>query len=101
MTYGALAKDLGWRVSTLTDALEALMEEDARTGRPFRAVLLDAKMTPGLPAEGFFQKARELGRPVARSLDSVAEERRAVRSILQQSLKNACGNGEDVDQFPS
>jgi hypothetical protein len=34
MTYGALARDLGWRVSELTDALERLMEEDAAAGAP-------------------------------------------------------------------
>ena len=87
MTYGALAKDLGWRVSTLTDALEALMEEDARTGAPFRAVLLDAKMTPGLPADGFFQKAKELGRPIERSANKISAERRAVREKMRQNLQ--------------
>jgi hypothetical protein len=34
ITYGALARELGWRVSDLTDALERLMEVDAATGAP-------------------------------------------------------------------
>lgn len=76
VTYGALAKDLGWRISVLTDTLEALMEEDAAAGQPFRAVLLDAKLTPGFPASGFFQKAAALGRPLTE--DDIAEERVAL-----------------------
>ncbi len=65
MTYGALARDLGWRVSQLTEALEALMEEDARSGAPLRAALLEGRLAAGLPARGFFDKAAELGFDVA------------------------------------
>lgn len=61
MTYGQLARDLGWRVSHLTEALEALMEEDARNGAPLRAALLEGRLAAGLPARGFFDKAAELG----------------------------------------
>ena len=62
-TYGALAKALGVApLSRLTDALEALMEEDAQAGRPFRAVLVCGRLTPGVPAPGFFAKAAALGR---------------------------------------
>lgn len=61
VTYGALARDLGWRVSHLTEALEALMEEDAAAGRPLRAALLEGRLAGGLPARGFFDKAAELG----------------------------------------
>lgn len=65
LTYGALARDLGWRVAELTAALEALMAEDAARGQPFRAALMDARLTPGQPAPGFFQAAATLGRPLA------------------------------------
>lgn len=75
-TYGALAKELGWRVSVLTAALEALMEEDAALGHPFRAALMEARLTPGLPAPGFFAKAAELGRNL--TSDDVATERAAL-----------------------
>ena len=61
MTYGALARDLGWRVSHLTEALEALMDEDARNGAPLRAALMEGRLAGGLPARGFFDKAAELG----------------------------------------
>lgn len=60
-TYGALARDLGWRVADLTAALERLMEEDAAAGRPQRAALLEGRLSNGLPAQGFFSKLAELG----------------------------------------
>ena len=61
LTYGALARELGWRMAELTAALEALMEEDARRGLPLRAALCQGRLADGLPAPGFFQKAAELG----------------------------------------
>ncbi len=61
ITYGALARDLGWRVADLTDALERLMEADAATGRPQRAALLEGRLNAGLPAPGFFLKLAALG----------------------------------------
>lgn len=60
-TYGALARDLGWRVAELTVALERLMEEDAAAGAPQRAALMEGRLSAGLPAPGFFQKLAELG----------------------------------------
>lgn len=73
-TYGALARDLGLRMGDLTARLEALMEEDAAAGRPFRAALLRQRLSPhGHPAPGFFLKAAGLGREV-----DVEAERRAL-----------------------
>lgn len=60
-TYGALARDLGWRVADLTAALERLMEQDAATGHPQRAALMEGRLSNGLPAQGFFLKLAELG----------------------------------------
>ena len=77
-TYGALAQSLGWRVAVLTAALERLMEEDAAAGRPFRAAVLEAKLTPGLPAPGFFQKAAELGMRIDDPLRFIMAERKAL-----------------------
>lgn len=66
-TYGALARDLGLTgpgtIAQLTEALEALMEADAAAGKPLRAALVCARLTPNLPAPGFFDKARALGFP--------------------------------------
>ncbi|GAB1478978.1 hypothetical protein MASR2M74_15350 [Paracoccaceae bacterium] len=76
-SYGALARDLGLRMGELTAALEALMEEDAALGRPFRAVVVSARGS-ALPARGFFDKAAELGRPAADQTAYVVAERLAL-----------------------
>ena len=64
--YGALARRLAipgpGSIQRLTDALEVLMEEDAKAGRPFRAALCEGKLRGGLPAPGFFGAAQRLGR---------------------------------------
>ena len=59
--YGALAAELGVRIGDLTAALEATMAEDAACGEPLRAALLFGKLTNGLPARGYFDRAAELG----------------------------------------
>lgn len=82
VTYGALARDLGWRVSVLTDALEAMMEEDAAQGRPLRAALLEGRLSGGLPARGFFDKAAELGFDVTDAAGFVAGQRAALKTDL-------------------
>lgn len=79
MTYGALARDLGWRVADLTAALERLMEEDAAAGAPQRAALLEGRLSGGMPAQGFFQKLAELGITPADPVAYVAETRAALR----------------------
>lgn len=66
ITYGALARELAipgpGAIAKLTAMLEALMQEDAAKGRPFRAALCAGRLAGGLPAQGFFDKAAELGR---------------------------------------
>lgn len=79
VTYGALARDLGWRVADLTAALERLMEEDAAAGAPQRAALLEGRLSGGMPAQGFFQKLAELGITPADPVAYVAETRAALR----------------------
>lgn len=62
ISYGTLARDLGLRMTELTSQLEALMEQDAAQGKPFRAALIRQRLSvDDLPAPGFFQKAAELG----------------------------------------
>ena len=46
----------------MTEALERLMEKDAAADRPFIAALATNKARGGLPAPGFFDCARRLGR---------------------------------------
>jgi hypothetical protein len=79
ITYGALARDLGWRVAELTAALEATMEEDARNGHPFRAALMEGRLSGGLPAAGFFLKLAELGVAVGDPAGFVAAQRTVLR----------------------
>lgn len=79
VTYGALARDLGLRMAELTTALEALMEEDARAGRPLRAALCEGRFAGGLPARGFFDKAAELGFDTSDAAGMVARHRTALR----------------------
>lgn len=65
ISYGGLAQTLALpspgSIALLTEALEALMVEDAERGRPFRAALCRAK-TGMMPALGFFESAERLGR---------------------------------------
>ena len=74
-TYGALARDLGWRVADLTAALERLMEDDAAAGHPQRAALMEGRLSNGLPAQGFFLKLAELGIHPADPVAYVSETR--------------------------
>jgi len=66
ITYQELAKALQilppHSIHRVTDALERLMEEDAAADRPFIAALVISKARGGLPAPGFFDCARRLGR---------------------------------------
>ena len=63
-TYQELAKALALtpphRIHQVTEALEHLMAEDAAIDRPFIAAI--SKARGGLPAPGFFDCARRLGR---------------------------------------
>ena len=78
-TYGALARDMGWRVADLTAELERLMEQDAATGAPQRAALLEGRLSGGLPAQGFFLKLAELGIHPADPAAYIAELRQRLR----------------------
>jgi hypothetical protein len=66
ITYGGLARLLELSppntIHQITVGLERLMEEDAGAGRPFIAALVVSKARGGLPAMGFFDCARRLGR---------------------------------------
>ena len=68
-SYGALAAELGLngpgRIAHLTSQLEALMEQDAARGHPLRAALVIGRVSNGLPARGFFDKAQALGYDVS------------------------------------
>lgn len=69
-------------MADLTAALEQTMEDDSAAGRPLRAALIEARLTPGLPAPGFFAKARALGHSIGTGPGAeaafVAAQRRAL-----------------------
>jgi hypothetical protein len=66
ITYQELAKALQilppHSIQQVTEALERLMQEDAAADRPFIAALVISRARGGLPAPGFFDCARRLGR---------------------------------------
>lgn len=66
ITYQALAKALDLAppntIHQLTVALECLMEEDAAAAHPLIAALVVSRARGGLPALGFFDCARRVGR---------------------------------------
>lgn len=66
ITYAMLADALDVRppnrIHQVTQALEALMAEDAANGHPFIAALVISAHRHGLPAPGFFETARALNR---------------------------------------
>jgi hypothetical protein len=68
ITYQELAKALQilppHSIHRVTEALERLMEEDAGADRPFIAALAISKAHGGLPAPGFFDCARRLGKEI-------------------------------------
>ena len=74
-TYGEMARALGLRMGELTAGLEALMEQDAALGQPLRAALCKGRLTDGMPARGFFEKAAELGFDVSDPMGFVALQR--------------------------
>ena len=65
ITYNALAAKAKMtgphKIHRLTSWLEHLMAEDHYNNRPLRAAVAISKARGGLPAPGFFDKAKELG----------------------------------------
>jgi Fe-S cluster biogenesis protein NfuA len=68
ITYGALARAVGLylpgSVRKVTKALETTMREDAAAGRPFVAARVVNRHS-GVPGQGFFDMAEQLGTPLA------------------------------------
>ena len=49
------------RIHQVTQLLEILIERDQKADKPIRAALVVSRNRTGLPGEGFFLKAKELG----------------------------------------
>lgn len=57
----ALAMPGPQRIHKTTRLLEIMLKRDAEQGRPLRAALVTSRAAHGLPAMGFFDRARRLG----------------------------------------
>lgn len=57
----ALAMPGPKRIHKTTRLIERLLKRDFEAGRPIRAALAVSRARGGLPAEGFFDRARRLG----------------------------------------
>ena len=84
ITYNALAATANMngphKIHRLTSWLEQLMAEDHYNDRPLRAAVVISKARGGLPAPGFFDKAKELG------LDFETTDRRASYTAYLQTV---------------
>jgi hypothetical protein len=85
ITYGTLARELGWRMGALTAALEALMEVDHAHGHALRAVVCAGRLNHGMPAEGFFIKALALDIDVSDRAAFVQGQRAALLAAAEQA----------------
>ena len=84
ITYNVLAETANMtgphKIHRLTSWLEQLMAEDQHNDRPLRAAVVISKARGGLPAPGFFDKAKELG------LDFDTTDRRASYEAYLQTV---------------
>jgi hypothetical protein len=81
VTYAQTARDIGGiHINTLTQALELTMEQDATGAHPFIASWVVSRTRP-LPARGYFDKARALGRTVDDEASFHAAELAALRNL--------------------
>ncbi len=66
LTYLQVAERAGLagpgRIARVAAALERTILEDHAAGRPLRAAVAVSRVRDGLPAPGFFQLCREIGR---------------------------------------
>lgn len=93
MTYRGFADWLAipgpGRIQTLTRALEATMACDAAAQQPPKAALVVSRHRPGLPAQGFFECARQLG--MMGHEDTTKAHRRWLEALKSQARSCATG----------
>jgi hypothetical protein len=81
VTYAQAARVLGGiQINILTQILEKMMEEDMLDDRPFLAARVVSRTAP-LPARGFFDMARALGRQIDDPSAFHAAELAALRNL--------------------
>lgn len=104
--YAQAAEALGLtspgRIQRLAALLERTMEEDARAGRPFGAALVVSPKRGGIPAPGFFETARRLGRYAGPTTGpEAAAWAEAERARMVGSLRNASEPMATLDKAAS
>lgn len=91
LTYLELADKVAMpgpqRIHRITRLLEKTMTEDARAGQPLQAALVVSRVGSGLPAEGFFDRARRLG--MFDGHDPQAFHRSQLRALFARSVSGA------------
>ena len=96
ITYQELTKALHisppHSIHRVTEALEHLMEEDAAADRPFIAALAISRARGGLPAPGFFDCARRLGRLAG---DPAGQEARTFHAAELNAIFARWGGSRD------
>ena len=92
ITYASLAEEAQipapHRINQLTSWLEQLIEEDAVNHNPIRAAVVVSKIN-GLPAQGFFDKLKEVG-------IGEAQDRSALHQNLCAGLFAAADSDEKI-----
>lgn len=87
MTYLEVADALAMpgpkRIHKTTRLLEILLKRDAEAGRPLRAALATSRANRGLPARGFFDRAKRLG--LFDGNDPDAFHARALEDLFERS----------------
>src|SRR6516164_6582577 len=87
ITYQELAKALQilppHSIHQVTEALERLMEEDVAADRPLIAALAISKARGGLPAPGFFDCARRLGRFARQLTTTISCSPKSIRPLAE------------------
>lgn len=76
------------RIHRVTRLLEILMKEDGSAGRPIRSALVVSRLGRGLPAEGFFDRARRLG--LFDGLDPEDFHRRQLTAVFERAHCDHC-----------
>jgi hypothetical protein len=71
------------RIHRITRLLEKLMKEDVAEGRPIRSAIVLSRIGHGLPAEGFFDRARRLR--IFENDDRRSFHRRQVEAVFSQA----------------
>ena len=86
IAYGQLARAMGLylpgSIAKVTQALEAIMADDADSGAPFLASLVVSKIGQGDAAKGFHQQARKLGRGPSLGEDERAYHQREFKGAI-------------------